>query len=56
LFQVVTCADVDARLAASFELALALQFCRGFEHRAVRTKRFEVFKRRFAVGMEELEG
>jgi len=30
LFQVVTSADVDARFAAGFELALALQFCGGF--------------------------
>jgi hypothetical protein len=30
LFQVVTGADVDARFAAGFELALALQFCGGF--------------------------
>ena len=30
LFQVVTCANVDARFAAGFELALALQFCGGF--------------------------
>ena len=52
----VTGADVDARLAAGFKLALALQLCQVFEHCAVRTTSFEVFKRRFAVGMEDLEG
>ena len=47
LFQLIAS---DAGFAASVKLALALQFCRGFKHRTVRTKSFEVFERRFTLG------
>jgi len=33
---------------------LALQFCRGFQHRIVRTKSFEVIERRFTLRMQVL--
>ena len=50
LFQLIAS---DAGFAASVKLALALQFCRGFKHRTMRTESFEVFERRFTLGVVE---